>query len=378
MAKDINKSEYTEETKLKLELIQKCFREWFPVFLNTPFIERIVIYDMFAGSGTDSIGNYGSPLLLLEEAKGYNKQYCNQIVTKNKPLVQFGFNEKLPKKAELLKKHVDSTLLQCKQHCTFKRCAFEGAIEVKSYDFCEIQSNSTVVNILSNSKYAKFLLLDQYGFKHISDNVFLHLINYPKTDFIFFIASSAIKRFRELPAVTAYFNRHQITFDEYQPKECHRVVTDYFRSLIPLEKEYYIHGFTIQKGSNYYGLIFGTGHSLGMEKFLKVCWNVDEMSGESDCNINDDWGTDTLFYDPKSSNKTLEYSDKIRELILNATIQNNIDGLKYALRCGCRPVLFVDVMNKLLAERKVRITDGKFNKTATNIHKAKRYTFEVV
>ena len=95
MTKDINKSEYTEETKLKLELIQKCFREWFPVFLNTPFIERIVIYDMFAGSGTDSMGNYGSPLLLLEEAKGYNKQYCNLIITKNKPLVQFGFNEKI-------------------------------------------------------------------------------------------------------------------------------------------------------------------------------------------------------------------------------------------------------------------------------------------
>ena len=378
MTKDINKSEYTEETKLKLELIQKCFREWFPVFLNTPFIERIVIYDMFAGSGTDSMGNYGSPLLLLEEAKGYNKQYCNLIITKNKPLVQFGFNEKLPKKAELLKKHVDNTLLQCKQNCTFKRCAFEGAIEVKSYDFCEIQSNATVANILSNSKYAKFLLLDQYGFKHINDSVFLHLINYPKTDFIFFVASSAIKRFRELPAVTAYFNRYHITFDESQPKECHRVVTDYFRSLIPVEKEYYIHGFTIQKGSNYYGLIFGTGHSLGMEKFLKVCWEVDEMGGESDCNINDDWGTDTLFYDPKSSNKTLEFSDKMKELILNATIQNNIDGLKYALRYGCRPLLFVDVMKELIAERKVRITDGKFNKTATNIHRAKRYTFEIV
>ena len=30
-------------------------------------------------------------------------------------------------------------------------------------------------------------------------------------------------------------------FDETQPKECHKVITDYFRSLIPADKKYYLH-----------------------------------------------------------------------------------------------------------------------------------------
>lgn len=34
MAKDINKKEFTEETKLKLEIFQECFREWYPVFIH--------------------------------------------------------------------------------------------------------------------------------------------------------------------------------------------------------------------------------------------------------------------------------------------------------------------------------------------------------
>lgn len=69
MAKDINKSKYTEETKLKLDIFRKCFREWYPVFLRPPHITHLFIYDMFAGSGKDAIGNYGSPLILLQEAR---------------------------------------------------------------------------------------------------------------------------------------------------------------------------------------------------------------------------------------------------------------------------------------------------------------------
>ena len=69
MAKDINKKEFTEETQLKLEIFQECFREWYPVFIHNKYITNVLIYDMFAGSGMDAKGNYGSPLILLQEAK---------------------------------------------------------------------------------------------------------------------------------------------------------------------------------------------------------------------------------------------------------------------------------------------------------------------
>ena len=58
---DINKKPFTEETELKLDIFKKCFREWFPVFLNSKdFTERVYVYDLFAGSGTDSNGRLGT------------------------------------------------------------------------------------------------------------------------------------------------------------------------------------------------------------------------------------------------------------------------------------------------------------------------------
>jgi hypothetical protein len=43
MTKDINKFEYTKETKLKLDIFRECFREWFPVFLHNQFISHLYV-----------------------------------------------------------------------------------------------------------------------------------------------------------------------------------------------------------------------------------------------------------------------------------------------------------------------------------------------
>ena len=85
MAKNINKQVYSEETLLKLDIFRECFREWFPVFLHNKYIQKIFIYDFFAGSGLDAEGNYGSPLILLDEAKGENLMYCSK--SDNKKIV---------------------------------------------------------------------------------------------------------------------------------------------------------------------------------------------------------------------------------------------------------------------------------------------------
>ncbi|MDX9883994.1 MAG: hypothetical protein RBS73_18185, partial [Prolixibacteraceae bacterium] len=92
MATNINKSPFDEATKLKLEIFRECFREWLPVFVHNPSIKRIYIYDFFAGSGSDSIGNPGSPLILLQEAKGENCKICDAVGGKQ---IIFAFNELL-------------------------------------------------------------------------------------------------------------------------------------------------------------------------------------------------------------------------------------------------------------------------------------------
>jgi len=91
MADNFHNKPFDEATKLKLEIFGECFREWLPVFIFNPTISKIFIYDFFAGSGQDSVGYPGSPLILLHEAKGENCSVCKSLNGKE---IIFAFNDK--------------------------------------------------------------------------------------------------------------------------------------------------------------------------------------------------------------------------------------------------------------------------------------------
>jgi three-Cys-motif partner protein len=371
MTKDINKDRFLEETKVKLQIFSECFREWFPVFIHNLYIKEIFIYDFFAGSGRDSEGTLGSPLILLNEAKGVDCKYCRQVREKYKK-INFAFNEKEKTKYALLVENVNEYMSIClSQNCQTDKCVYSYA-NFKQMEFKDVFQNNKFQTILNNNNYGKFILLDQYGFSQVDSDIFLQLVNAPKTDFIFFISSSFIRRFKEHPATKRYFDTAKINFDESRPNDCHRLIAQYYQDIIPANKEYYLHHFTIQKGANYWGLIFGTNHSLGMEKFLKVCWRIDKLSGESNCNINHDFEKGSLFYTEKETVKKQKIELNIRNKVLSGEISDNICGLKYAIKNGCLPELFTSVIKKLESEKKI-IRTGDMNYSSTNIHNAKQY-----
>jgi three-Cys-motif partner protein len=376
MAKDINKDRFPEETKLKLKIFAECFREWFPVFIHNPYIKVVYIYDFFAGSGKDTEGTLGSPLILLNEAKGENCKYCMQV-RKNNKRIYFAFNEKEKIKQKILVNNVTDFMSNClTQNCNADQCIYNYA-NFRQMEFKDVFKSDDFQTVLKNGDYGKFILLDQYGFSQIDEEIFLNLFNAPKTDFIFFISSSFIRRFKEHSIIKQYFDTTKIHFDETKPKECHRLIAQYYRNIIPDNKEYYLHHFTIQKGTNYWGLIFGTNHTLGMEKFLKVCWGIDKQSGESNCNINDDFQIGTLFYNETETIKKQAVELDIRNKILSVNISDNKSGLKYALKNGCLPELFTSVVKKLETEKKITRT-GELNYSSTNIHKVKQYKINIV
>jgi len=372
MGKNINADVFTEETKLKLQIFAECFREWLPVFIHHSFVNRINIFDLFAGSGKDAVGNFGSSLILLDKARG---KYCDAVIENNKEII-FSFNEKDSSKQQQLVSNINSFIDNClKTNCKQQQCVYHH--NFGQFEFKDVFDHSEIQQIFSNNSIAKFVLLDQYGFSQVDESVFLKLVNSPMTDFIFFISSSFIRRFKEIPAVTHYFDTKQIPFNETKPRECHRQIADYFENIIPQNKEYYVHNFTIKKGKNYWGLIFGTSHTLGMEKFLKVCWEKDKSAGESNFNIDNDFQQDSLFYEAGTSNKLIQVQDELRDKVLSGIITDNHSGLKYAMKRRCMPKTFVDVVADLIAKQKVKCTP-KFNKQATNIHRADFYKIEVL
>lgn len=373
MAKDINKKQYTEETQLKLDIFEQCFREWLPVFLHNPFTQTLHVFDFFAGSGYDTDGHPGSAISLLKEMQAYCKK--PEIKSKN---IHFTFNEALPQKSKELQKNITEYISKCEENNNCVECNIFENIGICNEKFQDLFQSERIQSTLQDEKLAKFIILDQYGFKEISKEVFRQLANAPKTDFIFFISSSFIRRFKDHEATLQYIDTEKINYNEQEPKECHRAIANYFKDLISNKKEYFIHHFTIKKGSNYYGLIFGTGHTLGMEKFLRVCWKQDKFSGESNCNINNDFEPDTLFHNLDNTKKKETVRNDIREKILSGKIQDNITGMKYALSNGCQPKLFIDTIESLKKENKVSIV-GKYNKRATDIHRLddKKYTIRV-
>lgn len=369
MGKDINKSLFDEATKLKLNIFGECFEEWFPVFLHSPWFKRIYIFDFFAGSGKDIENNAGSPLVLLEKAKGTDRRYC---INKKKE-IKFLFNEGEQNKSEELKLNIAQHVKECKQANDCDDCIYQYRVE--NYNFQDIFFNVSLKDIFKNKEFGKFILLDQYGFSQIDEQIFKQLISFPRTDFIFFISSSFISRFREHPNTKKYIDTSKINFDEIRPNEIHRAIANYFRDLIPAEEEYYLHHFSIrkeEKKGNYYGLIFGTSHTLGMEKFLKVCWQHDTFSGEANYNIDNNFENGTLFFHPENNVKKDIVSKEIKRLILSGEISDNISGLKYAMHNGCEPKLFIAVVQALEKEKMIE-RFGEVNNKSSDIHKAKVY-----
>jgi len=366
MAKDINKSSFDQATKIKLDIFRESFKEWLPIFIHTPYVEKRYIYDFFAGSGMDSEMNSGSPLILLEEAKGQDLMHCSKSEGKK---IVFAFNEKIKKKSKELEQNVNHFVKQCLQNCNREKCVYEH--HFGNFNFKEAFNRRNVLEIMNNPKYSKFVLLDQYGFKEVDNDIFNQLINFPKTDFIFFISSSFINRFQNHPSIKKYIETEKIEFKKSEPKHCHKLVSQYFKNTIPKNKDYYLHQFSIKKGPNYYGLVFGTSHSLGMEKFLKVCWDQDKMAGEANFDINNDFKIGTLFYEEQFSNKIEKYKEDFYNKISNKEITSNIDALKFTLKYGIQTKNYLDIILNFLEKDKIKITRGKFNKKISSIHKLK-------
>lgn len=373
MAKDINNSVFDESTRLKLDIFGQCFEEWLPVFNNIPFIESVYIFDFFAGSGKDLENNIGSPLILLDKARGKNRLYC--INTKKE--INFIFNDEIREKANELNQNIIQHIDQCKKENNCNECIY--CYKVENLKFKEIFAKPDILKIFLDGNIGKFVLLDQYGFSQIDENIFKQLISFPKTDFIFFISSSFISRFREHPNTKKIFITSKINFDDIKPNEIHRAVANYFRDLIPIDKEYYLHHFTIQKENkgNYYGLIFGTNHTLGMEKFLKVCWQIDPYSGEANFNIDNNFEEGSLFENAGINKKKDLIRDEIKNLIISGEITDNNKGLKYAMQRGCEPKLFTEVV-KDMEKIKLIVRIGDLNYQSTNIHSAKKYKIRVL
>lgn len=353
---DIHSEKFDGATQIKLEILKGYLQQWLPVFLRRKekFWTDFFIFDFFAGEGHDSKGNIGSPLIILNELLNYQ----NDIIKENLKLKVI-LNDINTKKIEKLKSVINV------EDYNFK-------IEILNQDFT-ILFNEIYPNMVSNGrdKLPRFMFIDQYGVKYVTKDIFNKLANLTRTDFLFFISSNFVKRFSELDEFKQYIQISKQDFDFNKPYQCHRVVFDYFKNMIPQNIELYLAPFSLQKenSSNVYGLIFGSHNLLGIEKFLKLAWKLDGNAGEANFNIDEailEGETFDLFNsDPRA--KKLQYFEKeLKEKIKNDEINTLKEAYIFSFNFGCLPIHANTVLKELKKSGLIKI-DIKL--ISSNIHK---------
>jgi len=323
---------FDEGTLTKLQIFELYAREWLPVFLarSDPPKREIHVFDFFAGPGTDSKGELGSPLRLLRQLAGV-QGFPGWVHTK----VHAHFYDSDPVKIDKLRRTIAA------QGPTISGLT----LDVDILEFEEaLRRNAT---LMSNAHAAKLLLVDQFGVDNVTPDVFRVMVESPTCDFLFFLSSSTLHRFRDHPAVKQKINRP----DDYF--HVHRAALEYYRSLISNRSAYYLAPFSIKKGANIYGLIFGSAHPLGIDKFLQVAWKEDEISGEADFDIHRDNikpGQPKFDLEEFRPTKVSAFERELDAILRAGTAHNERDVIDVCFRHGVKRQHATRVLSQLKAE----------------------------
>ncbi|MFA6961741.1 MAG: three-Cys-motif partner protein TcmP [Opitutaceae bacterium] len=338
---DFHKEPFDEGTLTKLEIFQLYTREWLPVFLSreVDYVRAVHLFDFFSGPGTDANGVLGSPLRTLSVLREYSTK--PNLHAWGKIPITAHFSDATLWKAKKLKALVESDAWRVSGATSqATRADFEQA-------FLAAES------ILQARDAAKLLLIDQCGVSEVTPEVFRKLVTYPRADFLFFISSTTLQRFREHQNI-----RHKIRpADDFN--QVHHAVLDYYRAMLPAGKRYYLAPFSIKKGSNIYGIIFGSAHPLGMDKFLTVAWEKDGLNGNANFDINRDALTPGEFMlDLGSATRPLKinvFEESLEAALRRKELRDEVAVMELCYRHGVMRKHSAPVLQRLKKEGLIQI-----------------------
>ena len=309
---------YDDGTLTKLRIFQLYVQEWIPVFLskpNPPF-DELHIFDFFSGPGTDSNNVPGSPLRILDVLRSYQQRKLAGWSRVKKVIHFFDVN---PSKIQQLKYLVASRNLE-----------ISGVdFDIQTMEFSKALGDFS--QVLSNRRAAKLLIIDQFGVDAVSDTVFRDLISLPTTDFLFFLSTSTLHRFRDHPAIKQKIAHPE---DSYH---VHRAAFEYYKKMLPADGKVFLGQFSIRKRSNIYGLVFGSLHPLGIHKFLQVAWRTDEIAGEANFDVDrEKIHPDQMVFalDEMKPKKIQVFEENLTLLFKSKSFIHEIDVLHYCIESG--------------------------------------------
>ena len=336
---DHHRKPFDEGTLAKLDLFRRTAEGFLGVFIGSrqDRCKSIHIYDFFCGPGVDSEGRPGSPVLLLQHLKG-----LQHIIEAQAYDVEVYLNDAEADKVSELKGHLHALNLESGPY----RLRFAERVFLEVFEE-EVQKMSSSANLV---------LIDQNGVNQFPPAVFAKLRSIPRTDFLVFMSSSYAWRFQDAPEMQRHVETTKVFSPELAFYDTHRAFVDYYRTLVPVGEHYFLAPFSIKKGSNIYGVMFGSSNPKGLEKFLEAAWKLDGQRGESNFDI-DREGMFSLPGDLPIEwgkvSKVVEFERELQLAILNRTLATTTDVYLSALERGFLPRHANSVLKQMQKERKI-------------------------
>lgn len=362
---DINEKAFDDATLIKLDIFEKYFEEWLPVWLYQETCESVLITDFLAGPGCDAIGSPGSPMRIFRILDKFHERI---ISTRTK--IRVILNDNDADKIARLRSSVES------ESATVEK--FQGlvSVEYKTDNFQDLfDASENDYRVQPN-----LFFVDQYGVKEVNDAVFSKLISFGKTDFLFFISSSYLRRFAGAPSFEeCHPGLDPKTLREARHEDIHRIMLDYYRGKIPENSRARLYPFSIKKGPNIYGLVFGSKHPLGVEKFLKIAWKKNQLNGEANFDIDNDFEKrqGVLFDDLKKLSKIEAFERRIEELIIKSKAITNRALYDFTLENGHPPSHAHDIVSELRKQRKIEC-DARIGFSYSSCYDERRKSIKVI
>lgn len=323
--KDLHEDPFDESTIAKLEIFQDYAQAWIPTFVMQG-VSTICIFDFFAGTGYDKNGVAGSPIRILEKIKEQIAHIFQMNVKVKVYLNEFEPNRKEQKKFQLLQTACNDYLESNKE--------VKRAIEKINY-FNEDFETLFPKLISEIKQFPSLVYLDQNGIKFLSDKYLLELEKTRQTDFLYFVSASYFWRFGESKEFKEHLDIDMATAKKDPYKFIHRSIIEQLRKKLPGNTKVKLYPFSLKKGANIHGIIFGASHPRAVDKFLSIAWKRNETNGQANFDIDDDSKKSQLdLFSGKKLTKIEEFHKNLRAKVIAMEIKNNFEALHFVHEQG--------------------------------------------
>lgn len=367
--KDLHENPFDETTIAKLEIFEDYAQAWIPTFVMSD-ADTICIFDFFSGTGYDKNGVEGSPIRILKKIKEHIGNIFQRNVNIKVYLNEWEPNKREQKKFELLQKACDDFF---EKNPDVKRAT---ELNLSNENFEELFPK--LLPIIK--KFPSLVYLDQNGIKFLSEKYFLELEKTRQTDFLYFVSASYFWRFGNSEEFKIHLDIDMATAKKEPYKFIHRNIIDQIRKKLPDKTQLKLYPFSLRKGANIHGIIFGATHPRAVDKFLNVAWKRNEVNGEANFDIDDDRKKNQMdLFGEKKRTKLEDFQMNVRNKILTGEIRNNFELLEYAYNQGHIGNHASECLKNMKKQKEIDYESSSPLVTYENVYKIKKkITYKVL